>query len=186
MSYTEMYLVPQSGGVELYREFPNSWHGAMLLWSHLSEKYLDESLSLLMMRDSKRLWNLVKDDRLSRDERIAFATTFDRVMVKQEHFRLAANAIDRMIREPNSAGHWGNWPDQADALRWLVLDPTCFAVAWNQTSVNADTWQVYEESNDAEDNTTRPYDLSRDSWHWFLFDHYPELLSLATKDTVNV
>lgn len=191
MSYTEIYLVPQSGGVELYRELRNSWHGAILLWSHLSERYLGESLSLAMMRDGSRLWNLVKDTRLSRDERIALATTFDRVMVKQEHFRLVADAIDRMIREPNSAGHWGNWPAQADALRYLALDSMCFAVAWNQTSVNDDTWTVYEEGKDEEEEyedevDSRPYDLSRDSGHWFLFDHYPELLGLVTKDADDV
>ena len=50
MSYTEMYLVPVQGEVECVREFSNSYHGAILLWTHLAKRYMNQDFSAAMIK----------------------------------------------------------------------------------------------------------------------------------------
>lgn len=173
MSYATIYKVPESGGIENYREFPNAIRGAVLLWTYLSRRYLDlDGMPLFGGEDTKRLWALATDERLSEDERIALQTTFDGVMVRRDDFERVAAAFDVVGPMMDDAGHLPAW---AATLREMWLDPDCFAACWNQTSVCADTWWRYDTcptcGQDLEDS--RMYDISKDSGHWFLFEGGP-------------
>lgn len=96
MSYATIYKVPKSGGIENYREFPNAFRGAALLWTYLSQRYLGLGGMPLRDEDTKRLWALATDERLSEDARIALQTTFDGAMVRRADFERVATAFDAL------------------------------------------------------------------------------------------
>lgn len=176
MSYTIVHKVPETGGITEGFEIHNAWLGAMHIWESMYWRYVhvgarDEfSFGMMMTRDLdkpngiKRVWDLAKETRVPIDERIVLTTTFDGVMVKREHLPRLAEAFRVFIR----SGHdnTSNISLQIQAYDKLALDETCYAVCWTQTSVAGDAWLVYEEDKDDH----RPYDISRDSKHWFLFN----------------
>lgn len=157
MSYTEIYKVTKSGNTKLFAEIKNSHRGAMSIWNYLEEKYLPP-LNRYGMKISRaisfekedidELWGLQHDNRLSESEKIALLSTFDNVVVlKQDIPRLC-----KSFREfpGNTSLH-----EQADLIEKLINDRHCFAVFWNQTSVNADVpknisgkyWNLFEHSS---------------------------------------
>lgn len=91
-------------------------------------------------------------------------STFDKVMVRQEHIPLVISAF----KEFSSKYGDSSLPEQVVALEGVVGDETCFAVCWTQTSVADDIWHIYE------DGDMRMYNISIDTGHWFMFDNAPE------------
>jgi len=110
------------------------------------------------------VWDLAEDERVPFELRIVLMSTFDNVMVKRADLPTVATAFEEYWRFFADGGHLD---EQAKKLRELAEDETCYAVCWNQTSVNCDTWRVYDADED--DNRQRFYDMSRDTGHWFLF-----------------
>ena len=186
MSYTELFGFDQNGDAYSMAEIKNAFRGAMMVWEYLENKYLpfvDFTRILSGKREEQqKVWDLSKDDRLSRQEKIVLLSTFDNVVVKQANFKELIRAFLEFPGEKTSL------KEQAE----IIKQSDCIAVAWNQTSVNCDyLWSVsykyidkedipllekndYRFINDAEyiiqyDN--KPYNLFTDKGHWFLFDH---------------
>lgn len=173
MSSTVLYAAPEGGTFGRIAEFRNSWGGAARVWSALCKRWLGDDCYWLTMRGDEqqaKVWALAKDERLSPAERIVMAATFDRVLVRRdelprlaEHFR----EFDRLYPVSGVANHL---PAQAALFDRLAgpdhgLDFVPFAVGWQQTTVSENPWWTRLGEDDG-----RPYDLSQDEGHWFLFD----------------
>ncbi|RPJ40055.1 MAG: hypothetical protein EHM35_00165 [Planctomycetaceae bacterium] len=164
MSRTTIYLVPKSGPVRVFREFSNAFRGAWLVWDSMAKRYLGLDAVEYMIADNLQpVWDLWKDRAVPEAHRIVMASTFDAVMVKRENLERLAAAFDQYAMDFADPGHI---PAEAAAVRELAGMDECFAVCWQQTSVSADVWRVWMP--EVEDS--RPYDVSIDNEHWFLFD----------------
>lgn len=170
MSYTTLYLVPIEGEIETYAEFRNSYRSAFLVWSNMSEKYLQKPLSTIIslndLNPLQEAWDLWKNPHVLIEDRIVMAATFDKVMVRRTEIPRLIDAILSYITRFDG----GNLVDMIDKLRELKDNRVCYAVCWNQTSVS-DVWSIYNE----ETEESRMYDVSRDKNHWFLFDELEKL-----------
>lgn len=164
MSYTIIYKVPEAGPIEVAGEFQNAWLGAMHVWDSMADRYVGQAFHAY----KQDTWNLCANEEVPLPYRIALMTTFDRVMVKRQHIPRVIEAFAAFAQKFGA----GNLIEQARCLRKLADDEACYAVCWNQTSVTA-AWMIYELDRD----DYRPYDLSRDSGHWFMFkdDEVPQL-----------
>lgn len=166
MSYTEMFKVSESGIVEEVAEFNNAFRGTVLVWDNMATEYLDESVGWLMAYDAMdQVWDLAKRQDVLIAHRIVLMSTFDRVMVRRENLDRLIDAIETYAETFDP----GTLLLQVTKLRELRNDRDCQAVCWNQTSVNADVWWVYIDGEDEEEEG-RPYDVTQDTGHWFLFD----------------
>lgn len=161
MSYTTLYLVPESGSVEDFAEYRNAFRGGYLVWDNMARQYLGEPASGFMFSGMQPVWDLAGDEGVPEAHRLVMMSTFDKVMVRRENLVRLAEAFERYSADFEDPGHI---PAQAADLRRLAEEPRCFAVCWCQTSVSSDVWYVVE----GEDH--RRYDVSRDSDHWFMFD----------------
>ena len=168
MSYTEMFKVPENGSMVSVAEFSNAFLSAWHVWSEMAEAYLGEDASRMMLeKNMQPVWDLWKRPDIPLDYRIIMGSTFDNVMVKRGNFVRLAKAMEAFAKRFGPGTLW----EQAQMLRELADDETAYAVCWNQTSVNADTWWVRDQSlSDDEDEQYRMYDISKDAGHWFLFD----------------
>lgn len=172
MSYTTLFKVPERGEIEEYAEFENSWLGAYTVWTEMAKRYLDwDVLPMSREGDMKPLWDLTKADRVLLNDRIVLATTFDQVMVRRENLAVVVAAMADFAQRHKP----GHLPQQAEALRVLAADESCYAVCWNQTGVNGDAWREPSGEMDeyGDDEVYRMYDLAKDTNHWFLFDDVP-------------
>jgi hypothetical protein len=140
MSYTEIYRITKAGNTIMAGEIQNSWRGAMAVWNILEDRYLPPKLvygmkisrmSSFSPADQQEVWDLVNDTRLTESEKIVLQSTFDNVLVlKDDIYKLT-----KAFREFN-----GNTslPEQADLIEQIATHKNCWAICWNQTSVNAD------------------------------------------------
>lgn len=164
MSYTEMFKVSKGGLVEWIAEFKNAFRGAFLVWNNMAKEYLGQSAGLLMSRDAMGpVWDLAKRKDIPLAHRIVLMATFDKVMVRQENI---AGGLIVAVETYAETFDPGTLLIQVKKLRELCNDRDCQAVCWNQTSVCAEAWWV----DDDEKEEGRPYDITRDTGHWFLFD----------------
>lgn len=182
MSRTEMYAAPEGGKFEQIAELPNSWGSASRIWSAISERYFGDKMHWLIRcgRDdetAKAFWAFHADPRLTLTEKIVFQSTFDCALVKRDRFRELAKAFrefDRMYPAPTGTAN--HLPTMAEILDRLAsdahgLDFTPFSVGWRQTTVSPCHWWVRPENeNEDFDDDGRPYDLSIDTDHFFLFE----------------
>jgi hypothetical protein len=158
MSDTELYWFNRRGKLELHAAFENAFRGAMAIWTDLAKTYL---FGDGYMRDYQPVWNLARSERLEEFERITLMTTFDWVVVRNIE-------IARVVAAFKSFHHkypQNHLDQQAIVLGSPKIETCCLGICWNQTSVNADAWLVEGKRGDL-----RPYNLLRDTGHWFLFD----------------
>lgn len=170
MSYTTIYSVPESGEILKAAGYKNAFGSGPFIWSNLCVKYLGwEKHGWLLSDPAKlqKLWDLAADSRLDWFERVTHATTFDKVMVRRENLYRVARALEEFVAKYPPGDHVCSLLEQAETLRTLALDKSCYAVCWCQTSVSDDVWHAYERGDEEE---TPLWDISKDKGHWFLFD----------------
>ncbi len=175
MSYTTIHTFGHDGRLRDECTFiQNAWRGGMALWLLLEKKYLPP-LNPLFPKSSRvfsldpeisdEFWHLIDDDRLSGDDRVALATTYDHVLVRRENLPRVIKAFRSSEFEETSL------PEQADALSKIYEDEDVSAVGWQQTSVSDDMWCDWDDEKDE----GIPYNWKEGDRHWFLFDDYPQL-----------
>ena len=176
MSYSTLYLVPELGEIEEFEEFRNGHGSAPVVWDYLFEKYITLGPGEYRHEQYEKTWELVKDDRLSKNEKISLVFTFDHFMCKKKDFDTLSMALREMgliylVKKPTYVNHL---VAIADALDKMKNDPRTVATCINHTSVG-DAWEVSELNEDREMDR-RLYDISKDTEHWFLDEEYPHLL----------
>lgn len=173
MSYTEIFKFNKTGDAQGLAEVKNAWRGAMAVWTTLEDRYLPEykpypgmgKMSRMSSPDpkiGKAVWDLIGDDRLSEDEKISLASTFDNVIVLK-------NDMPRLIQAFRNFVGQTSLKEQADIIESVVNNEDVIAIAWNQTSVNGDTWinkGPYNKDTDEES----PYNIFKQDDHWNLFE----------------
>lgn len=174
MSYTTLYVFRKDGELETYAEYKNAWHGAMLVWNGMAERY-NAPFSLIDEKSMQALWDLAGDKKVAEHDRITLATTFDRKVVYTGGF-------PRLVAAMKEAAKW--LPEhchinkQVADIEKIMADKAIIAVCWNQTSV-VDAWgsgeyrDSYEEDingQSCEEEEEVPYNLNRHKLHENLFD----------------
>lgn len=167
MSSTTLFKVPERGEIYPYAEFKNSYLGAYTVWEEMGRAYLGLNIISMGMGELRPIWDLWKNEKVLLNDRIVMAATFDRVMVRRDFLPRVATAMDDFAAR-HSPGHLLY---QAEKLRELATLANCFAICWNQTSVNGGAWMTEtEERDEYGEKIWRYYDVSKDTDHWFLFD----------------
>lgn len=183
MSYSELFVVDESGNVRPVCEFRNANRGAMLWWDWIAVKYgiTDAPFRLLTSGDEamERLWALASAPEVDVDPdiRIVLATTFDRVVVKRSDLGRVVRAFENFasaIRHPvgssikDDPGDPGHAPEMARALALIeaVAAPGLRGVCWNQMSVCQPFWWVYPDEEHEEEG--KAYNVDSGSGHWWL------------------
>lgn len=176
MSYTQIFAIAPNGDAEKIGETRNAHLGAMAVWDVLAEKYIGKetqpehmrrySVLSSMMATNKMgpLWALHKDPRLTAAERITLYSTFDNVLVESVHLTRLTDAF----REVAASIPHSSLTEQADILdAHMVANPLTLGFGWNQTSVNGDVFQAWDESGDNVQYNINSHNADK---HWWLFE----------------
>lgn len=177
MSRTTLYATKRSGKLYAVAEFHNSWLSAMHVWTTLAKRYevykedieklreesdfyrRDDDLafhSAMSADQSKKIWPLYKDARISDVDYYVLLATYDRAVLPNRTALVVAQALREF--DPGTESLRG----QADVIEKMAKSGTQF-FAWQQTSVAEDMWVIYGPHGGA-----RPYDLNRDTKHFFI------------------
>lgn len=199
MSQTELFAFDAQGYAYPCGETPNAWRGAMAVWDILEQRHLPQYIPYYVkacrwyrpgmpieeikahigftprrisatssngVDPMQDIWDLADSNKLSPEERIALYTTFDGALVRKEEFQ-------KVIEAFRSFGGSTSLPKQADIIEGLLKEGTAIAVGWNQTSVNADSWENIGET-DAETGEPLPYNCLTGTKHFWMFDEIGE------------
>ena len=108
MSYTTIIAVFPGDKAVCSNELRNSHGSAPVVWDALSKRYL--GWDIWMRADMSDLWNLWKDKSIPEAHRAVLMMTFDKAYVAREHYKRAANDIDKFLadfpEDPNKVNHW--------------------------------------------------------------------------------
>ena len=179
MSYTEIYKFNKDGNAEAIGETRNAFRGAMAVWESLEKEYLPafmpewaksfpsepgktySRISSMNQEHMKEIWGIVKHPDIKDTHKIVMNSTFDNVVVKREN-------LERLLEAFREFEFETSLKEQADLIEAALLeDPELLGIAWNQTSVNGDTWTNVDYD---EDDEPIPYNLLEGNEHWFLFE----------------
>lgn len=161
MSYTEVFAVRANGDVTLYGEAHNAFGGAMYIWMKLKEKY---NVTAATFMNFNPLWKMAGN--LEEADNWVLASTFDNVVIDKEHLPTLIKHLKTFI----AVYHSSTLETEIEILERALNDEAIQAVAFNQTSVNADTWRIplSEEDQEETGDSTRPYNINIDKGHWYL------------------
>lgn len=186
MAYTEIYTINKNGDVVIHSEIQQSLMGAMFIWRTLEEKYLP-SLEIpnnffisddikyfsrfSYSNENKRgeVWGLCDSESLTNSERLVLFTTFDNIVFKKEDIYLFIGAFEDFTKEYDNH----NLKEQLKVLKAIKNDSECLGFAYNQTSVNCDVWDVYEEiEDDIDEYNRRPVNINIDLNSFYYFENF--------------
>lgn len=111
-----------------------------------------------------RVWNLAKDSRLENFERGVMLSTFDDCICLRDNLETLAGYFDRFHKKYSckNVGASFHMKGQATELRRVLEDPDVRGVAWIQTSVCGDVWEIFDDA----EAMTYPYNIDRGEKHW--------------------
>lgn len=146
MSWTEIMAFNKEGNAVYHSDVENSWRGAMAVWSNIGKKYLGDKANALF--NPKPIWDLYKDNSISRTDRIVLGSTFDRALIKKENLNEVIEAYIKFEEEHGNT----SLKEQADRLKEILDSEEYIAVAFNQTDVVENQWvkSKYDEEKDEE------------------------------------
>jgi hypothetical protein len=181
MSYTELFQFGKTGEAEELGDVQNAWRGAHAVWRLLETKYLSplprpiwmspedyekngySRTSVPPLREVnalKEIWDLWKNENVSRIDKIVLGTTFDNVIVLRDNIEETIKAFEEFEGETSLK-------EQSILLKEALHDKNVIAIAWNQTSVCADNWVNYKYDDEKEEEI--PYNINTEKEHWNLF-----------------
>ncbi len=147
MSYATMFAFRQDGDFETFAEYKNAWHGAMLIWNSMAERY-HTPFNLIDEKSMNALWGLVDNPKIPIHDRITLCTTFDRMVVYAGDFPRLVAALRESAKWIPQHCHITKIANDIEKI--MELNAKCsdhtlhiIGVAWNCTSV-VDTWETGE------------------------------------------
>lgn len=164
MSYTEIVGFNKEGNAYSQADIYNAFRGAMAIWRAMEEKYLPVgrfSRCVMGGEGMREIYNLLRSEKVSENDKICLASTFDNVVVKKKDFQKVITAFREFDAETSLK-------EQADVLEEMLVDEGCIAVAWNQTSVNENNWLI-GGGYDEEKGEYIPYNLFSGKKHQYIF-----------------
>lgn len=197
MSYTEIFYFGKDGKANSLDETQNSHRGAMAVWDIMDKKYLEplprpswmdiddynkrgyrrSSASMALhngINSLKEVWDLWTSDKTSRIDKIVLGSTFDKVIVMRDNIDELIKAFQIFYEVDGSNT---SLKEQADILIEAIndddiCDDIC-AIAWNQTSVNGDSWTNIIWDDEEDDYI--PYNYLEQTDHFDLFKELNEM-----------
>jgi hypothetical protein len=152
--------IEANGDVVDAAEFQNAWLFQIFVWDALSKKYIDQEANGLS--DAPKLWEFAGDGGLLEwFEWNVLAFGYDRALVRADDLPLLVSSL----REFNNV-YGGESPRNhcRDVADWLDRNKDAIKGAGIYgTSVAEDFWTV-----DVDDDEYRPYNVQRDTGHWFV------------------
>lgn len=147
MSCATLFAFRQDGEFEEFNEYKNAYHGAMLIWMKMGERY-NVPCNLMDEKGMKALWGLADNPKVPMHDRITLCTTFDRVVAYSGDFPRLVAALRESAKWMPAHCHITKQADDIEKIMELnakCSDPTLhiIGVAWNATSV-VDTWETGE------------------------------------------
>jgi hypothetical protein len=171
MSTTELYYINKDGEVDFYKEFENANKGAMLIWQIIAQKYWNKNYWDFDLNDPKNeFWRLTDLEETPKYISLVFQSTFDNVVILKKDFHKLIAAYEEFLSLERA--NETNISLFIQAFKDGISDPEVFGFCWNQTSVNAFSWEINEElpiKVPGYENVTgdRKYNIFKDSDHWF-------------------
>lgn len=174
MSYSTVFRIRHDGQVEEAYRHGNSWLFAAKIWTMLWDKYIKPTVEesrrdylswIHGMEHAKKVWDLMHDERLSRSEKLALASTFDGVWVPRSMIIEVSNAIHSVGASIGALGALAN-----EDIR---------GVCFTGTSVGESQWHLVEnEGTDDEDwrllNLDKDPNCANQKPHWSLLEDFDE------------
>ena len=159
MSYTEVFAIRENGDITKYDEAHNAFGGAMFIWMTLKEKY---NVSQATFMNFNPLWE--KCGTLEEADNWVLASTFDNVVISKERLPSLIKGLKTFTAVHSTA----TLKAEIEILERALEDGAIQGVAFNHTSVNADTWTIFLPEDEIIDDETRPYNINKDTGHWYL------------------
>jgi len=172
MSRVEVYSIAENGDLNYCGDARNAFGGAMHIW--LTYAYQlgivppkiagvehDLALGRLLTGGMEEVWK--RTGELSPRDQMVMRGTFDRVLIGRSQLPAYIEALLAFANEHPTP----TLDELLTVLRLVLADESKRGVGFNQTSVCANPWWV---DGDDEDDEGRPYNIERDSRHWWLND----------------
>ncbi len=152
MSCSTLLIINKKRKLESVAEYKNAYGSAPLIWSYLTKKYL-KSDSYFAVTD--KLWKLIDDHRLSRDEKLCLIFTFDYFTASKKHIDVFAGALENIGTKakeefPSFANHLSAIAGDLRKLNKLDFSRFCFnctsvADIWFEPNVLKKAWWAHKE-----------------------------------------
>lgn len=159
MSYTEIFAIQENGDITKYGEAHNAFGGAMFIWVKLKEKY---NVTEANFMNFNPLWQ--KAGTLEEADNWVLASTFDKVVISKEHLP----TLVKHLKTFTDVYSTSTLKTEIEILQDALEDDTIQGVAFNQTDVVDDTWSIPLPEDEIIDDETRPYNINKDTGHWYL------------------
>lgn len=172
MSYMEFKMAKKDGEVMTLTTYKNAFGGVPFIWEEIFNKYLKNPqipYDSWMQDRGKRLWEAPKDENIPRWLRVILLATFDRAIIEYNKLPGIAALYRHFITIfPPKSGvcHLPEWASMCESVYTQETENTCSGVCFYGGSGSADLWEIH----DNELETCRPYDLSKDEEHWFVYE----------------
>lgn len=159
-------------------EYRNSHGGAAFVWNALFDTYLKDpaieydSWMMRAMDSDRSLWDLAKREDLPMYERAVHAATFDRAIVRAEHFKQFALDLRAFVERHR------NEERVCHLLEWAAFVESCNgeAVGFYGMSVSDNLWYEWVVDKDNEDEgESIPYNLNTGDKHFEVYDFLKEV-----------
>jgi len=179
VSYSQL-VVFRDGKAEGDKEYPNGHGTAPVVWFGLIRKYREALFpgadfdgpdkyrykAPAAWNDLFKRWESLP---MENWEQVAFLWSCDWSVTKRKNFGDLAKALWRFEEEHREPGCVCHLKAIAARLEDLSTDETVEAAALYATSCGDDPWEVCEYNEEEDEHDCRPYDLRRDTKHWFIF-----------------
>lgn len=179
MSRTTVYIFPEKGSGHEVAKYSNSFGSAYRVWASLGQAYLNSINAIWEKSDD--LWWLIYGNRLSREEKLMLAWTFDHALLPKDHFaEMSAAMVTFNKKYPLPEKYANHIPAYAQLIDSLAEDPNIMAIGWHQTSVSLNPWWVRTGLNtetEEYDGEGRLYDLSIDTYHTWIHEYLEQDLA---------
>jgi hypothetical protein len=164
MSQTILHGFDKNGEIFEINAYGNAWHGAILMWMKMGEKYnIPDVLAMIVNEKiSKKIWGLASDPKVAESDRITMMTTFDRCVVGAKDFNRLIKALRESAQWLPPYCHISKQANDIENLKDII------AVGWTQTSVVDDIWS----SRECKDDEEIPYNLNKHNLHFNLFEEH--------------
>lgn len=182
---TNIHKVNKKGDVIKHIGISQSLLGALTIWRAMEEKYLppyipDWARNIADGRNHFRtfdfkntgaiqdLWDLPNTGDMEEGDKHVLLSTYDNCMVKRENIPRLIFSYMAFLWE-QGADFKSNIDKQLEAIREIYEDEEYIAICRDQTSVFEQRYTVIEDEETGEVIEERPYNIYKDSSHWFLY-----------------
>jgi hypothetical protein len=165
---TQVFIVKESGNVELFADAKNDTSIALIVWKTLSDKYkLGFSLEV---KTTGGVENLAYNHSIPLFERISLISTFEALWVRRTNIAQLINALEDFASINLIEAVRGPIHSVTAILRQAYMEPGMIGVAFNHVSHVIPYWHIYEKHDKSENILLRKYNLNSTKGHFELSD----------------